>query len=143
MLILSGLFFTLQFGEALIQKGTWPFSTFSMYSEALIKDDQEVLFELIDYEGNKQYSIPLHFLPVDYYKGLIFLRKTFYDGDSPFFHRKETFFKMYLEWNNLSSVVREVNVYSVSLHEIVEDNYHWNNFIPSKPPIYSYKSKRI
>lgn len=140
MIALAGLFFAVQLGEAFVQKGTWPLSTFSMYSENLIKGDQEVIFEILLSDGKKIYEMPLHQIPMDYYKGLIFLRKTFYDKDSPYFTKKDTFIKMYLHLTDFSEVAKQVNVYSVSLNQIVKDNYHWEHFQPQRKPIYTYNN---
>lgn len=138
MIALAGIFFAVQLGEAFIQKGTWPLSTFSMYSEPLIKNNHEVLLEITLKNGKKLYEIPIHTLPIYYYKHLIFLRKTFYDKDSPYYQKKDTYIKMFLKYTELENQTSEVNVYSVALKDIKKDNYHWDHFKSSSPPLYTY-----
>lgn len=109
-----------------------------MYSESLIKEEQEVIFEMVLSNGEKVYNMPLHELPIDYYKGLILLRKTFYDEKSLYFHKKDTFIKMYLDFNNFNRSTKKINVYSVSVNQVDQDNYHWNHFHPRNSPLYIY-----
>ncbi len=140
LLATSGVFFSIQLGEAFYQRGTWPFSTFSMYSEALIVDHHEILFE-ITLKNQKVFMIaPLHELPIDYYKALIFMRKTFYEKNSPFYEKKDTYIRMYLDWNDILKETELVKVYSVPLKDIRDDNYDWDGYTPVTKPIYTYRA---
>ena len=136
MLIAASIFFSMHIAQSFLQLNYWPLSSFSMYSETLCKENQFPILKLHLKDGTTRNENPLNLLPSDYYKSIIFLRKTFYEKGSYFYEKRALFFKMLIQWNKLSDEVQSVEVYSINMTQFKSIRKDWFEHIVG-PVIYS------
>ncbi|MBC97928.1 MAG: hypothetical protein CME63_09275 [Halobacteriovoraceae bacterium] len=138
LLLIAVVYFSIHWSQTFARKNSWPLSSFAMYSESLIFHNQVPIFKINLKDGRTLYQSPLKLLPTDYYKSLIFVRKTFYEPKSRYFAQKPLFIKTLLKWNEYEMITKSVEVLSINVHDLPSLKTD-KDYLQKAVPIYTYE----